>query len=435
MKPLIDSEALLPRVLFISVNPFSTTTNNGKTFASFFEGYPPGCLAQLYFHRELPNSPVCNNYYRITDEDIFRSRGRLWKVTGGPITPDSTSDTVMPEQAHKALKASTTARLLRQILWSCLRLHNRTMSKWIEDFGPDIIVFCGGDAVSLYPKVTSLARRHGCGLVLYVTDDYVLPTQATGLAAAVARRWNRHVFTRMAQRANLVLTIGQAMSDIYAQEFGVESVPVMNIVPIPDAVPTQRPKASSEPLILLYAGSLHSNRWRVLSQLIESCERLSEKGVDVTLRVVGPLPSRVEAAAIQRPPHGRHDGLLEPELLSAAISEAHVLVHVEAEDSASMTTTALSVSTKIPEYLASGRPILAVGPTGLASIDYLAEHQAAIVVSPRDGRRLDAAIESLSMDPDYRRMVARRGFRLAQQNHDPVRTRRSLWAHLRRITT
>jgi hypothetical protein len=39
----------LPRVLFVSVNPFSATSNNGKTFASFFEGYPKASIAQLYF--------------------------------------------------------------------------------------------------------------------------------------------------------------------------------------------------------------------------------------------------------------------------------------------------------------------------------------------------------------------------------------------------
>ena len=60
----------LPRILIVSVNPLSDTSNNGKTYASFFRGYPSDRIAQLYFHREMPDSPVCSQYFRISDDDI-----------------------------------------------------------------------------------------------------------------------------------------------------------------------------------------------------------------------------------------------------------------------------------------------------------------------------------------------------------------------------
>ncbi len=34
-----------PRVLIITVNPLSTVSNNGKTYASFFKDYPKEKLA------------------------------------------------------------------------------------------------------------------------------------------------------------------------------------------------------------------------------------------------------------------------------------------------------------------------------------------------------------------------------------------------------
>ena len=119
--------------------------------------------------------------------------------------------------------------------------------------------------------------------------------------------------------------------------------------------------------------------------------------------------------------------------LSQAIREADVLVHVESDDPASVAVTSLSVSTKIPEYLVSGRSILAVGPRGLASIDYLEDHRAALVVEPQDPEGLDTAIETLALADEARRELATRGFELASANHQAPKTRQKLWRHLEEL--
>ena len=48
-----------------------------------------------------------------------------------------------------------------------------------------------------------------------------------------------------------------------------------------------------------------------------------------------------------------------------------MLVHVESFDNKSRQLTKLSISTKIPEYLATGKPIIAIGPREVASLEYL----------------------------------------------------------------
>lgn len=425
----------LPRVLFVSVNPFSATSNNGKTFASFFEGYPKDSLAQLYFHREIPTSPVCDRYFRITDEQLLRSRGRLWRVSGERVSAESPSTTPIPARTHAALKGSRTIRLLRQLVWTTVSFDDTALLTWLDEFRPQIVFFCGGDAAALYPKVTSLSERYGARPVLYVTDDYVLPIPSRNVSALLMRRWTRRAFTRFAQQAALVLTIGDAMSDAYAEAYGIESTPVMNMVHVPAVRPVPRVRASHVPLELLYAGSLHSNRWRVLGLIVESCERLAKRGIEIRLRLVGPEPAPKERLAVHRLPYGRHDGLLPPRELRLAIAGSDTLVHVESGDANSMAVTALSVSTKIPEYLASGRSVLAIGPRGVASIDYLDRHEAAVVLQPDDTEGLDRALTALASRPRLHHELAERGFALARQNHDGPQTRRLLWARLREMTS
>jgi glycosyltransferase involved in cell wall biosynthesis len=419
-------------VLLISVNPFSSTSNNGKTFASFFAGYPSDSIAQLYFHRELPSSTVCDSYFRITDEDLLKDILRPWRVTGNRVSSLSTSHTPIPARAHTALKGSRAARLLRQLLWTTVRLDNPKLLAWLDGLQPEVIFFCGGDAASLYPKVARLADRYSAKVAFYITDDYVLPIRSGKVSARLMRWWTRYVFTRLTARADLVLTIGERMSATYEREFGFASVPIMNMVSVPSLQPAPRTRTNQrDALTLLYAGSLHSNRWRVLAEIVEAIHRLHERGISIRLQVFGPEPAAEARAAVHRPPYAVHGGLLSPEELSRAIARADILVHVEAEDPESMAVTALSISTKIPEYLASGRGILAIGPTGLASIDYLSANAAAIVLEPNDKTGLDRALESLSLDPNVGSGYAERAFELARSNHDATRTRRMLWSRLK----
>lgn len=426
----------LPRVLFVSVNPFSETSNNGKTFASFFEGYPEGRLAQLYFHREVPSSRVCSRYYHVTDEDILRSLWRPWSVTGAEVERgDQNVTSPLPSAPHNALKRSSLARLFRQVLWTGVRLENERLLSWLDNFDPQVIFFCGGDAAALYAKVERISQRYAAALVYYITDDYVLPVRSRNWAGAISRAWTRRVFLRMSRQADLVLTVGEKMSIRYEEVFGVKSSPIMNIVEVPGCgdKAIRRPGTVEKPVRLTYAGSFHSNRWRVLEQLRDSLERLSHQGVYAELHIYGPEPTKDVADAIHRPPLSRYGGLLDARQLGEALAETDILVHVEADDPESIAVTALSVSTKIPEYLASGKPVLAVGPNNVASIEYLSDNAAAAVVEPGDQRRLDAEILRLAKDPSFRAELGRRGHSLAMRNHDGRLVRARLWRDLKAL--
>ena len=62
-----------PRILVISHNVFSQSTAMGKTLSSMLSCVPPDCLAQLYFHSEVPTTEQCRNYFRIRDQDVLCS--------------------------------------------------------------------------------------------------------------------------------------------------------------------------------------------------------------------------------------------------------------------------------------------------------------------------------------------------------------------------
>ena len=78
-------EEQYPRVLVVSHNVLGGSTAMGKTMASLLAGIPADCLAQVYFHSEVPTSDGCSTYFRVTDVDMLHSvagRGKAGRAIG-----------------------------------------------------------------------------------------------------------------------------------------------------------------------------------------------------------------------------------------------------------------------------------------------------------------------------------------------------------------
>ena len=75
-----------------------------------------------------------------------------------------------------------------------------------------------------------------------------------------------------------------------------------------------------------------------------------------------------------------------------------------------------SVSTKIAESLMYGPCLIAYGPEGIASIDYLKENKAAYVITrPED---LESGLTEILTNRDLREQIVRNARALAVKNHN-----------------
>jgi len=409
-----------PRVLVVSVNPLSATSNNGKTIASFFEGHPVDSIAQVFFHREAPSSPVCRKYIRITDAHILRfltGYGRRPVAAEALHAEAATTGQSVASQANlDRVKGWWWLRLLRSLAWRFTPWESSpALVAWLDEFDPQVIFFCGGDANYLYPAVEGWARRFDIPVAFYITDDYVLPISTRSPARLIYRRWTRRVFRRMTRGAGAIFTIGDHMSKVYEARFGFSSVPIMNAVDIGRRTPPQ--SVAGERVDFVYVGSLHSNRWRVLSDLGSAIQVLRTEGVDCELTVYARDRPTGEAGAGLASSRVTYGGSLGQEEVAQVLARATVAVHVEAFDRESKAVTALSISTKIPEYMAYGVPILAIGPEDVASMLYVRDGGFGRCVTTQDPEDLLSAARDLAQDPEERGRLSARGLELAVINH------------------
>src|SRR5690606_7002836 len=71
------------------------------------------------------------------------------------------------------------------------------------------------------------------------------------------------------------------------------------------------------------------------------------------------------------------------------------------------------MANKLPECLASGVPLLAYGPQGIATIDYLLDHELGFAVVNRDEGELVATIRELVFNATRAQQVAHKARRHA----------------------
>jgi len=367
----------LPRILVISNNSFSSTSNNGKTLASFFDKYPITHIAQLYFSPEIPDTDHYSNYYRITDRDVLSGVIKNTIACGGMIFPKRVDETdknvVKPDRAVNILKRSDIARIIRELFWKSGKWKTRSLDQWLEKFSPDIVFFCAGDSGFAFDITEYIKEKFSAKLITYITDDYVLPRKAASLFWRIRRK---HILNKMKKTvggSDLFITISDPMKNEYKRLFGKDSMICVNMT---DSIKDTSITNEEETVFtMVYAGGLHYKRYLTLSLLAGAIKRFNDDQ-DSTQKAYLKIystqaPGRSVLKKIEIEGASEFCGGLYPKELVRVLNQSSALVFAESFDKRSVDATRLSISTKIPEYLSLGKPIIAIGPEGIASMKYL----------------------------------------------------------------
>jgi len=102
------------------------------------------------------------------------------------------------------------------------------------------------------------------------------------------------------------------------------------------------------------------------------------------------------------------------------LRQSDVAIHVESFVDSMSQYTRLSVSTKIPQYFAAALPVLAYGPSRIASCRYVVDNKCGLGVDERREGALDATIMDLAINQELRERLGRNAFGVALEKHDAI---------------
>lgn len=412
----MSSEKKYPKVLIVSHNILSDSSNMGKTLKSFFEGWPADCLAQLYFREEEPLNKMCCTYYKITDFNIFKS---LYKgIEVGTVFDEMSINRNVEDNQTKHANIYNYGKqrkpymyMLRNILWGTKKWNNEKLNKWIKEFSPDVIYFASGDYIFSYEICLYIASTYNIPLILGVYDDYYIDVKKTlsPIYHLNKKMFNKR-FKKIVSLSSQLIYVCDLMKEDYNKLFDVKGIALMTPS---NMIPTEY--STKEQIKISYIGNLGLNRWKSLVKIGESLVSISEGKQPVYLDIYS-IETRKEIIENLTKEKGiRFHGSINREQVREVMYESDILIHVESTDKADIDRVKYSISTKISDSLACGRCIFAYGPKGVASIEYLLENNAACVVIDEEG--IEEKLSKLLNDVEIRKKYIQRGLELAQKRH------------------
>jgi glycosyltransferase involved in cell wall biosynthesis len=153
----------------------------------------------------------------------------------------------------------------------------------------------------------------------------------------------------------------------------------------------------------------------------KAIEQLRHKGLEIEWTIYSsPAWEKNIEQHLLGPPWVRFGGCVSE--LPAVLAEADLLLLALNFDELSRRYLGVSIQNKVPEYMASGTPVLAVGPADNPSIDYAKRERWGLVVDRPDVNQIEIALQQLHQDGDLRRQLGILARDLAIKNHGRAAT-------------
>ena len=390
-----------PRVMHVGFHPIGAPTNSGLTLGSMFGGWPEDRLLQVC-SREHPDVAGTSNLV-LTPPSVAPVDGFVRSILGKRLpsgSVDGLNNSVSRPSAQltvkKRLRLAATAANDIGPVWLPPSVVQR-----VREFRPEVVhSLLGG--VRAMRLATRLSRQFDIPLVPHFMDDWVDNLFAHGQLGGFARRQVDRALDDALERAPLCLTIGEDMRREYEERLRRPCVVVGNSVDLGAYQELLRNSGDRiTPRSMRYVGGLHLGRADVLRTLARALESRQPIGAPWALELFVPASDASLGSSLEKELGPvRFGGSLAPGRVPEVLASADALLFLESAEPHISSFTRLSVSTKVPQYLASGRPILVVGPDDQASVNELMRSGAgAFGGGGGDITRMCRAIDELERSP------------------------------------
>lgn len=410
-------------------------SNNGKTLTAIFSGWEPQNIAQLYFQEEVPESIIFSNFFRIRDLDIIKrllgfsnanTCGKMMTPCKKVVSHYASAGQLKTYLIGIFRKINNIKLLLRDLIYGTGLWRSKLLVAWLDAFSPDSIFFVGGNSIFSFNIANSVANSRKIPIDIYITDDYVLNANPKGYLGKFLHRKLTKVYKKTFKEARYVFVIGDDMAESFSKAFNRNFIPVMNSVVIPKSLPRNDFFLKKSSYVdIVYAGGLHLGRDQSLANFGKIIQAIPPTiGLDVKLTVYSSQSPSSDVIRRFNDSGVIFGGALDQDQVQKRFLEADFVLHVESFDEKYVNLTKLSVSTKIPEYLASGACLIAYGPSELASIRLIEKNNVGICLS--ENNSLDEMRKKLVnafSSEIIRESLVRNGFDFAKSKFDAAATR------------
>ena len=415
----------LPRVLVSSVDVWNTSSGS-DTFTNLLSGYDPEKIANIYIRSGKPTSEVCNKYFYISENAVIKSIFNRNMKTGMCVKCETEMDVdssiEAEQQKEKKRYAFFTKHRLwvflfaREILWKIGHWKSTELEDFIRDYNPEVLFFPIESYIHFNRINEYLVKKLGIPAVGIIWDDnFSYKVNRKNLGFLLHRYFLRKSVQRNISYCKKVFAISPKMQKECREVFGIEAELLTKGAKIEKSKTLHCEKAEL-PLKMVYTGKLNLGRIDTVELLANVLGEINKEQIQIELDIYsGTVLHEKEKNRLNKP-GVEFRGHVTQDKIANIQEGADILLMVEALEGQHKYAARLSFSTKIVDYLAKGKCIMAVGPQDIASMEYLEENDAALIATSKQ-ELYDVMIEILN-NLDVLSEYGKKAFELVLSNHD-----------------
>ena len=407
------------RVLVCSI-PCWNKSSGSDTFSSLLEGYDVESIANLYIREEVPDSNVCHNYFRISENAVIKSivkrkikTGKQIITTHSEAADDNEKNAQISKQRYKKYSAKRNWILIfaREILWKLGNWKTKELNNFIDEFNPDVVFFAMEGYIHFNNIVKYILKRTGAKGIGYFWDDNFTYKQSRRLGHNLFRFFQRKSLKSLVKKCVHFFAISPKTKKEADEFFDIDCELLTK--PIDFSGVEFEKYTPNQPVKMLYTGKLIIGRYDTIKLIGKALDEINKDDVKIELDIY--TTTEIENKS-DLSPYVHILGAIPQTEVAKVQKEADVLLFAEAIDGGNAKIARLSFSTKLTDYFRSGKCIFAVGNSDIAPMEYLKNGDAAIVAT--NYSEILSGLNSLVQNPNTICEYAQKAFECGQRNHN-----------------
>ena len=424
-----------PKVLVSSIDVWNTESGS-DTFTNLLSGYDSEKIANIYFRSGIPTSEVANSYFFISENAVIKSIFRKDITTGWKTFRSGNEKDIVHMNDCKAAEKKqysffTKHRWViflfaREVLWKLGAWKSRELDEFIEEFDPDIL-FCPIESYIHFNRINEyIAHKKNIPIIGYMWDDNYSYMNCSSIGAKIYRFFLRKSVFRILNNSEKVFVISSKMQKELKTIYGINSEVLTK-----GALTFQNSDYNDDiesPIEIIYTGKLVYGRLETIQGIAEVIKKLNTDGIVIKFKIYSGTVLNSNEIKMLSGKGVQFCGSVSQKMISSIQRKADVLLMVEALAGKHKYDARVSFSTKIVDYLASGKCIIAVGPSDIAPVEYLQENDLAIVCS--DISELERILLE-KLTPSNMKYYADKCRKFAKKEHNLLTIQAVSYTHLR----
>lgn len=420
----------MPKILICTVDTWNSklSASSSNTFSALFAQYDAQDLANVYIREEFPDSKVCSKYFRISEQLVIKSLVKPKVKTGREVAAAeeaSKSDLDTLEKYHQLYnknraKCSYVKLFIREIIWLFGRWRTKELDAFLEDFSPDVVVFSMEGYIHFNRICRYIVKKTGAKAIGYFWDDnFTYKQLKNNIGFRMFRLFQRRSLKKLVKCTNKFWAISPKTKEEADEFFGIDTILLTKPVDMPEkSIPMTA--VYEKPLKMVYTGNLAIGRVSTIIALSKALDKLNKNELLMELEVYTPTALSPE----ELKELGSFVRVCPPVPMDKVVGiqeKADILLFAEDIDGPSSKIARLSFSTKITDYLRSGKCILALGNADTAPMEYFAQTGAAICITQKE--KIEENLRMISESPEILTEYATRAYECGKENHDGEKIR------------